>query len=146
MICIVSSCGGHLTEVRLLLNIISRYPHFYIINNKIKLSDDMKDKTFFISHSERDIKFIYNLFESLIIFMKIRPKFIVSTGAGPAVPVSLIGKYIFRSKIIFIESITRVNKPSLTGKIMYTFSDHFYYQWPNLTRYYKKGIFVGTLI
>ncbi len=146
MICIVSSCGGHLTEIRSLLKILQKYSHFYVINDIIDLPMDMKNNTFFIKHSERDLKFFINLIEALVILQKTKPKIIISAGAGPAVPVTLIGKILYKTEIIFIESITRVNKPSLTGRILYFYADHFFYQWKELKNYYKKGTYVGTII
>ncbi len=41
-ICIVSSCGGHLTEIRRLRKVYARYEHFYVINDRILLADDMQ--------------------------------------------------------------------------------------------------------
>lgn len=144
-ICIVSSCGGHLTEVRALLPIYSEYDHFYVLNDRALLSEDIKDKTYFITHSERDLKFFKNLWEALVILKKERPSIFLSTGAGPIVPFALVGR-LFGIKTIYIETLTSVEKPSLTGRIMYYLADYFYYQWPNLKKYFKKGECVGTLL
>ena len=145
-ICIVSSCGGHLTEVRMLIDTYNKYKHFYVLNDRALLPMDMKAKTLFIKHSERDILFFYNLFEAFLILFRYKPKIILSTGAGPVVPFALVGKYIFNIKIIYIESITRINKPSLTGKIMYKISDDFFYQWESLKKYFPEGKYFGPLI
>ena len=145
-VCIVSSCGGHLTEVRCLKKLYDQLDHFYIVNDKIHLPDDMKEKTYFIVHSERDLKFIKNLWEAYVILSKEKPDVILSTGAGPVVPLAIIGRLFFRTKIIFIETITRIRKPSLTGRIMYKISHHFFYQWKSLERYFPKGVYSGPLI
>jgi UDP-N-acetylglucosamine:LPS N-acetylglucosamine transferase len=143
-ICIVSSCGGHLTEVRLLKPIYEKFDHFYVLNEKIDLPGDMVGKTHFIRHSERDWLFIMNLWEAYMIFRKERPNLVISTGAGPAVPFCIIGK-VFRIRSIFIETSAQVMTPSLTGRILYYMADEFYYQWENLRNYYPKGIFGGLL-
>jgi len=145
-ICIVSSCGGHLTEVRCLLPAYRELQHFYVLNDKVLLSDDMQDKTYFITHSERDWKFLINLWEALIILVRERPSIILSTGAGPVVPFALIGRLFFRTRIIFIETITRINRPSLTGRIMYLLAHDFFYQWQSLREYFPRGVFGGSLI
>ncbi|MDC3095326.1 UDP-N-acetylglucosamine transferase subunit ALG14 [Prochlorococcus sp. AH-716-M06] len=144
-ICVVSSSGGHLTEIRTLKNIYQNYPHFYIINSLIKLPKDMSGISYFISHSERDFKFFYNIFECFLILLKEKPDLIISTGAGAIVPCSFIGK-IFRIKILYIETITRIKKPSLTGRIMYYLSDCFIYQWKDLKKYFPKGIYGGQIL
>ncbi|EKD55090.1 MAG: exopolysaccharide biosynthesis protein, glycosyltransferase [uncultured bacterium] len=145
-ICIVSSCGGHLTEIRMLLSIYSFYDYFYVLNDKALLASDMKDKTYFITHSERDIKFFKNLWEAFQIIRKERPDVLMSTGAGPIVPFSLVGRFLFGIKTIYIETFTSIEKPTLTGKIMYWLADFFYYQWPDLKKYFPKGEYIGTLL
>lgn len=144
-ICIVSSCGGHLTEVRALASAYAPYQHFYVLNDSALLPPDMEGKTYFITHSERDWKFFLNLWEAFRLLRRERPNVVLSTGAGPAVPFALIGRFIFGCRIVFIETFTRVNEPSLTGRIMYWLAHDFFYQWPSLSRYFPRGIYGGTL-
>jgi UDP-N-acetylglucosamine:LPS N-acetylglucosamine transferase len=145
-VCIVSSSGGHLTEVKAFQHIYEKYKYFYVLNYQIDLPGDMIGKTYFITHSERDIKFFFNLYEAYLILKKNIPNVILSTGAGPAVPFAIIGKLFFKCKVVYIETITAVEKPSLTGKIMYFLSDEFYYQWPTLKKYFPKGRYGGPII
>ena len=144
-ICIVSSCGGHLTEVRLLHPVYSLHDHFYVINSDIILPEDMKNSTHFIKHSERDLLFFVNLWEAWKILRMEQPTLILSTGAGPVVPFAIVGK-LLKVPTIFIETFTRVNEPSLTGKIMYYLADRFIYQWKSLEHFFPKGIYGGPLI
>jgi beta-1,4-N-acetylglucosaminyltransferase len=143
---IISSCGGHLTEVMCLRHIYERYEHFYVINDKIVLTKEMTGRTYFISHSERDLKFFTNLVEAIKILFKERPKVLLSTGAGPIVPFALIGRFFFGCKIIYIETITRINRPSLTGRLMYYLANHFYYQWKELAIFFPRGQYCGSLL
>ncbi len=143
---IISSCGGHLTEVMCLRSIYEKYEYFYVINDQIILTKEMAGKTYFISHSERDLKFVTNLAEAIRILFKERPKVLLSTGAGPIVPFALIGRFLFGCKIIYIETITRIDRPSLTGKLMYYLANNFYYQWKELAIYFPRGQYCGPLI
>ncbi len=145
-ICVVSSCGGHLTEVRCLLPAYCDLQHFYVLNDKALLADDMQGKTFFITHSERDWKFLLNLWEAFTILRRERPSLILSTGAGPVVPFALIGRLFFRTRIVFVETITRIDRPSLTGRIMYWLAHDFFYQWKSLDRFFPNGIYGGPLL
>jgi len=144
-IAIISSCGGHLTEVRALLPKYKNYDHFYVINHLIELPVDMINRTYFITHSERDWKFFLNLYQALKILRSEKPDMLPSTGAGPIVPFALISKFLMRTKIIYIETMACVDKPSLTGRIMYYLSDHFFYQWPQLGKYFPRGKYGGLL-
>lgn len=144
-ICIISSCGGHLTEVRQLLPAYGRYDFFYVLNDRAILPPDMEGRTYFIRHSERDLLFFVNLWEAFRILKRERPDVILSTGAGPVVPFAIIGKLFFGTRVIFIETITRIHSPSMTGKIMYWLADHFFYQWESLKRFFPKGVCGGPL-
>ena len=144
-ICIVSSCGGHLTEARALRPVFERYEHFYVLNDRIILPEDMEGKTYFMRHSERDWLFFVNLWEAWRILRKERPTLILSTGAGPVVPFVLVSK-LFGVKSVFIEISTQVTRPSLSGRIMYALADRFFYQWKDLERYFPKGTYGGPIL
>jgi beta-1,4-N-acetylglucosaminyltransferase len=144
-ICIVSSCGGHLAEVRALKRAYGRYEHFYVLNDHITLPSDMEGRTYFIWHSERDWKLIVNLWEAWLIFRRERPDVVLSTGAGLAVPFGAIAR-LLRITVIFVESCAQVSRPSLTGRIMYFLAHRFFYQWEELARYYPHGVFGGLVL
>jgi len=144
-ICVVSSCGGHLTEVRTLRALYQRYEHFHVLNDRAGLPDDMEGRTYFITHSERDWRLVVNFWEAWRILRAERPGLILSTGAGPAVPFALVGK-LLGVPSVFIESFARLRRPSLTGRIMYRLADRFFYQWESLGPFFPKGVFGGPLV
>jgi len=143
-ICIVSSCGGHLTEIRALRSVYDRYEHFYVLNDQIILPSDMQDRTYYIRHSERDWVFAVNVLEGWRILRREKPTLILSTGAGPIVPFALVAK-LLGIKCIFIETFARVTRPSMTGRIMYRLADRFFYQWKSLEEFFPEGVYGGPL-
>ncbi len=143
--CVVSSCGGHLAEVRALRPVYEEYEHFYVLNDRVPLRDGMMGRTYFIAHAERDWKTLLNVIEAFRILRKERPRVILSMGAGPAVPFCLVGK-LFGARTVFVETLTRVRAPSLTGRIMYWLADVFIYQWESLGPYFPKGIYGGRVV
>lgn len=143
-ICLVSSCGGHLTEIRALRSVYEQYSFFYVINDRIELPEDMKNCTHFIRHSERDFLFFMNIWEAWGILSKEKPQLILTSGAGPAVPFALVAK-LLRIPVVFIEISAQVITPSLTGRIMYYLADRFFYQWRSLETFFPKGIYGGLL-
>jgi beta-1,4-N-acetylglucosaminyltransferase len=144
-VCIVSSCGGHLTEVRQLSSAYRLYDYFYVLNDLAFLPEDMKGRTYFIRHSERDMLFIVNLIEAFRILKRERPSVILSTGAGLVVPFTIIGKLFFKTRVIYIETFTRVDHLSLTGRIMYKLADRYYVQWQMLRTMYPRAICKGLI-
>ena len=129
----------------MLKSIYERYDYFYVLNDFVKLPQDMQGRTYFIRHSERDWRFLVNLLEAWRILRKERPGLILSTGAGPVVPFALVGKLI-AIPTVFIETFTRITAPSLAGKIMYVLADRFFYQWKPLERFFPRGTYGGPLV
>ena len=82
----------------------------------------------------------------LRILSREKPKLIVSTGSEIAIPAFYLAK-LFRAKTMFIESWTRVEQPTGTGKLVYLFSDVFLVQWQRLlSKYGKKAKYEGAII
>ena len=144
-VCVVSSCGGHLTEARALRAAYERFDHFYVLNDRVLLPDDMRHVTYFIRHSERDVLFLVNLWEAYRILHRERPTIILSTGAGPAVPFALVGR-LLGIPTVFVETFTRIDTPSLTGRIMYRLAHRVVYQWPSLARYFPRAVYGGSVV
>jgi len=144
-VCLVSSCGGHLTEVREFRICFEQYSHYYVLNDVVPLPEDMVGKTLFVCHAERDWRVLWNLVEFWRIFRTTRPSVILTTGAGPAVPAAIIG-LAFGIPTIFVESVCRVTVPSLTGRIMYYIARKTFYQWESLGTAFPKGVYGGSLL
>lgn len=144
-VCIVSSCGGHLAEVRALSPAFEQMDYFFVLNDVARLPQEIARRTQYVRHSERDWLLLVNFFEAWLILRRERPDVILSTGAGPAVPFAAVGK-LLRIPNVFIETVTRTQTPSLTGRLMYHLADKFFYQWPALARYFPKGTYGGSLL
>jgi UDP-N-acetylglucosamine:LPS N-acetylglucosamine transferase len=145
-ICIVSSAGGHLDEVRAMRPAYSHYDHFYVINQPTEPTPDMRGRTYFISHSERDLLLFKNIAEAWSILKRERPDVLISTGAGAIVPFSIVGRLCFGTEVIFVESLARVVKPSLSGRIMHWLATRFYYQAETLAPFFPRGEYRGALL
>ena len=148
----ISSTGGHLDELLQLKSLFKKYDS-YIITEKTKSTVDLKNKyskVNYLVYGSKDhfityiFKFIYNVFKSLILFIKIRPKVIVTTGTHTAVPMCYIGKLFFR-KIIYIETIANSETKTLSGKLVYPIADTFIVQWESMLKLYPKAIYGGWI-
>jgi len=83
---------------------------------------------------------------TVIILLREKPKLIVSTGSEIAIPAFYLAK-LLGIKTIFIESWTRVDRPTGTGKIVYPVSDVFLVQWERLlSKYGKKARYEGAIL
>ena len=73
-----------------------------------------------------------------------RPDLIVSTGAAVAVPFFVVGR-LLGAKTVYIEIIDRMDSATLTGKLVYRFTDIFVVQWPEMTKVYPKAVCLGSV-
>lgn len=149
----ISSTGGHLNELMQLEPIFNKYEYF-IITEKDKSTIDLKNKydkkISYLFYGTRKKFFSYpfifiaNCFKSLFLYVKLRPKYIVTTGTHTAVPICYIGKF-FGSKIIFIESFANKNTKTLSGKMIYPIANLFIVQWEEMLKLYPKAVLGGSI-
>jgi len=145
-LCVVCSAGGHLTEALRAIEGIN-IPYYIVTYKLPHISESLKgEDVFFVTNPHKNpFKYLPNFVQSLFIYMAQKPKFILSTGSGMAIPTCIIGK-TFGSKIIFIETGARVTQPSMTGKFMYRISDLFIVQWETLLQFFPSAQCGGPLI
>lgn len=74
-----------------------------------------------------------------------RPDAILSTGAGLAVPFFLVGK-LLGVRLVYVESLTRTESPSLTGRLVYPLADRFFVQWPELAARLRRAELAGSVL
>lgn len=148
----ISSTGGHLNELLQLSPLFEKYDS-YLITEKTKSTKNLKYKyknvNYLVYGTRKNLftyffKFIYNILKSFVLFIKIRPKVIVTTGTHTAVPMCYIGK-LFRSKIIFIETFANSKTRTLAGRLVYPISDMFIVQWKSMLKLYPKAIYGGWI-
>jgi beta-1,4-N-acetylglucosaminyltransferase len=96
--------------------------------------------------TNRNLKnFVKNTFLAFSILKREKPNVIISTGAGLAVPFIIIGR-IMGIKTIYLESITRCEELSLSGRLSYSFASLLLVQWPELAEKYKKTLYKGRIM
>ncbi len=149
----ISSTGGHLSEIMQLSPMFSRYD-FHIITENTKsnqrLLEQYPNRVNYLLYGTKDhllsypFKLIINCFKSLYFYIKIRPKYIVTTGAHTAGPMCCIGK-LLGSKIIFIESYANICTKTITGRLVYPFADLFLVQWKSMLKLYPKAVYKGKI-
>ncbi len=149
----ISSTGGHLKELLQLKKLFNKYDS-YLITEKTdstkKLKNEYKEKIGYMVFGTKDhmltypFKLLANCFISLYYFIKIRPKYIVTTGTHTAGPICYLGK-IFGSKVIYIETMANISKKTITGKLIYPIADLFIVQWKSMLKLYPNAVYGGFI-
>jgi UDP-N-acetylglucosamine:LPS N-acetylglucosamine transferase len=143
-LCLVASIGGHLQEILELACIYDKVDHFFVVNEPFELPAHMRGRTYLIRHSERDLLAIWNLWEAWRILRRERPTHLISTGAGLAVPLSLVAR-LQGIRVLYIESFCAIHRPTLTGRFMYYIAHQFFYQWKYLEAVFPKAVYAGKI-
>ncbi|PGT82992.1 polysaccharide biosynthesis protein [Bacillus sp. AFS040349] len=148
-ICFAASSGGHLEQLMMLYPIMNSYKSF-ILTEKTKYTFNSNNiKVYNVTQINRhEILFVAKLLiliiKSLIILWKEKPEVIISTGALATIPICLISK-LFKTKVIFIESFSKISTPTITGKIMSKIADLVIIQWEDLKEFYPNAIYGGGI-
>jgi UDP-N-acetylglucosamine:LPS N-acetylglucosamine transferase len=143
-ILIVSSVGGHLQEVMALAPALEQHDVGLVLNDQVDPPQGFGDWFWQIPHGERNLLFGAYFVWAWRIVRSFRPRAIVSAGAGHAVPFALVGR-LHGAKVIFLETLTAVKRPSVTGRLMYPLSHLFLYQWDDLREAFPHGKLVGPV-
>lgn len=149
----ISSIGGHLTQLLQLSPLFEKYD-YHIVTEKSEITLKMKDqygsKISFLVYGARNypiryiFKFSYNIIKSFVLFLKIRPQVVITTGTHTAVPMCYIAK-LFGRKVIYIESFAKSHSPNLAGKIIHPIADLFIVQWETMLEFYPKAVNGGSI-
>lgn len=148
-ICFAASTGGHFEQLMMLTPLMNKYDSFIITEETNYQIDIEERKIYYLKQTNRRewlfiINLIVNIIKSIKIYIREKPDIVLTTGVLSMIPISLIAK-IRGKKLIYIESFAIINKPTLTGKLLYKFADRFYVQWESMLEVYKKAIFLGGL-
>ncbi|MBN2590395.1 MAG: hypothetical protein JXA96_11080 [Sedimentisphaerales bacterium] len=147
-ICLAASGGGHLTELLRLSDSWQSYSTFFVTTVPV-VQDELKGsgEVYVVGECNRNnigLVFIV-LLRCIKIILKERPDIVISTGAAAGCMICFLAK-ILGAKIVWIDSITNVERISLSGRMVRYIADLFLVQWPELLSKYRKVEFAGTLI
>ena len=146
-VCLVGSSGGHLTHLYMLKPFWKNKERFWVTFDKADAQSLLEGEKMYPCYfpTNRNIKnLIRNTFLAIKILIKEKPNLIVSSGAAVAVPFFWLGK-LFGAKTIYIEVFDRIDKSTLTGKLVYPVTDKFIVQWDEMKDVYKKSENLGSI-
>lgn len=142
-IALVSSVGGHLTE---LLRLTSTLPgeKVWVLNDATPILPP-EVAPYRVAHAERDLRVLWNLVEMAAIFARERPDVLLSVGAGPAVPAAVVAR-LAGIPVVYVEPSSAVRELTLTGRIMRYLANVFFVQSEELAKTHRWARFAGSLL
>jgi len=157
-VCLVSSAGGHLTQILTLANELAGEHEFFLcVTNFPAVRGMQLEEVGRIYYAPLYwqyqwpfgviVSLLASLFMLARVFWKERPDFLFTTGAEIGIPALLVGRFLFRRPTLYIESLARIESPSLTGRICYYLAGRVFVQWPGLLGFCgPKAEYHGNLL
>lgn len=146
-VCLVGSSGGHLTHLYMLKPFWENRERFWVTFDKEDARSVLEGENVYFCYypTNRNIK---NLIKNTILAVKVlkreKPDLVISSGAAVAVPFFYLAK-LMGKKVIYIEVYDRIDKPTLTGRLVYPIVDCFIVQWEEQKKVYKKAVNLGSI-
>jgi beta-1,4-N-acetylglucosaminyltransferase len=145
---LVASTGGHLLQLVQLREVWPRGERHWVTFDRPDARSLLEGEnvTWAFHPTHRNLRnLVRNVFLAIRVFRQLRPRAVVTTGAGVAVPFCYVG-WLFGAKVIFIESLSRVTEASLTARLVHPVADRFFVQWPSLRGRFRKAEYEGSLL
>jgi len=142
-----SSSGGHLAHLYMLKPFWENKERFWVTFDKEDAKSLLSNEKFYPCYypTNRNIKnLVCNIILAWKVLRKEKPDLIISSGAAIAVPFFYLGK-LFGAKLVYIEVFDRMNKPTVTGRMVYPITDKFIVQWEEMKKVYRKAVNLGSI-
>lgn len=147
-ILIACSSGGHLAQAMALEPWWERHQRLWVTgpteDARIKLSRERAIACHW--PTQRNVpNLVRNWKLAGRVLRDFQPDVVFSTGAAVAVPF-LLQAHSVGARSIFLETVDRIEKPSLTGRLVYPFVDEYLTQWDTLGEKLPKAQLVGLVL
>lgn len=144
---LVCSTGGHLLQLVALRDAWTGRSRAWVTFDKSDARSLLRDELVYHAHGPTN-RSISNLLRNLLlaprIIGRLRPRVVITTGAGVAVPFAWAAR-LRGAKVVYVESFTRIDGPSLSCRLIAPVADRVYAQWPELAAAYPRARFRGNV-
>ena len=144
---LVCSSGGHLLQLLALRAAWDGLTHVWVTFDKSDARSLLAgDRTFFAyGPTNRNVK---NLLRNLVfarrVLAEVQPRVLITTGAGVAVPFAWLAR-LRGARVVYVESLSRIDRPSLSCRLIRPVADRVYVQWPELAEALPGARYAGSV-
>lgn len=150
---LVCSSGGHLLQLIALREVWCDSSRLWVTFDKSDARSllDGEDVEHANGPTNRNfpVEAIKNLLRNVFLAWRIvrrtRPAVMLTTGAAVAIPFAWVAK-LHGARVVYIESLTRINGPSLSCRLIAPVADRTYVQWPELSEQMRDVRYRGPVI
>ena len=142
------SAGGHLLQLLALRAAWGEYSRLWITDDKSDARSLLQDEPVEFAYgppNRHPANVLRNLIMAWRVVRRHRPRVVITTGAGTAVPFALIAR-LHGARVVYVESITRMTSPSVSCRLIAPFADRVYVQWESLAAAVPRSRYAGTIL
>lgn len=147
-ICLIASAGGHLSQLLKLENAWHGCDVFYVTTVSTAAKKLEQLGRFYVvgeCNREHPWQALKVFVRCLKIVLNEKPDIVISTGAAPGCIMCFLGRML-GARVVWIDSITNVERISLSGRMVRYIADLFLVQWPELAERYGNVEYAGAVI
>ncbi|MBA2741657.1 MAG: UDP-N-acetylglucosamine--LPS N-acetylglucosamine transferase [Actinobacteria bacterium] len=144
---LVCSTGGHLLQLVALKSAWDSQSRAWVTFNKSDARSLLDAERVIYAHgpTNRNIpNLLRNLRLARRLVFELRPRILVTTGAGVAVPFAWMAR-LRGAKVVYVESFTRIDGPSLSCRLIAPAAARVYAQWPELADSFRRARYRGNV-
>jgi beta-1,4-N-acetylglucosaminyltransferase len=146
---LVCSAGGHLLQLWSLRGAWHNYDRAWVVasheGSDVAWLLAEEHYTFCHSPTTRNVR---NLLKNAVLAWRVigqlQPRVVVTTGAGIAVPFAWVAR-IRGARVVYVESLARSERPSLSCRLARPAVDRLYVQWPELAESVRGARYAGSV-
>ena len=144
---LVCSSGGHLLELLALADAWSGIECLWITFGRGDSEFLLRGQDVVHAHGPTN-RNIPNLIRNLVlagsVIRQSQARALITTGAGVAVPFVWIAR-LHGVKTVYVERLTRIDRPSLTLRLIRPAANRIYVQWPELAVCVRRARYAGSI-
>lgn len=144
---LVCSSGGHLLQLCALREAWEGLDRAWVSFDKSDVRSLLAGERVIHAHGPTN-RNLGNLLRNGILAVKLirdmRPRAVLTTGAGVAVPFAWVAR-LYGARVVYVESMTRIEGPSLSMRMIAPVASRLYVQWPELAPRVRRARFAGRV-
>jgi UDP-N-acetylglucosamine:LPS N-acetylglucosamine transferase len=144
---LVCSSGGHLLQLASLAPAWEGLSRVWVSFDKSDVRSLLAGESVITAYGPTN-RNVPNLLRNMRLARRVvrvlRPRAVVTTGAGVAVPFAWFAR-LSGARVVYVESFTRIDSVSLSCRLIRPVADRVYVQWPEAVRLVKGARYVGSL-
>jgi beta-1,4-N-acetylglucosaminyltransferase len=144
---LVASPGGHLLQLLALRPAWRDFSSAWVTLDRADARSLLQQERVYFAcgPTNRSIRnLIRNVRVARRLLRHLRPRVVITTGAGVAVPFAWLA-HLAGARVIYVESLSRIDRASMSLRLISPIADRIYGQWPEFAEAVPGARFAGSV-